>query len=368
MKMWKDLMMVFVVFLVVLSVNAEEDEFYVYDVELNGLGGFATMNIDFKLTGEVTNLYPYPIFVTTPNKILEIQDYVICLGREDEIDYKIKSSNYDKYMWVVWDLTPKHLQIIKNPYDLNDFCYDKSLRRPKHAVEVTLNEPSAIIQFTKNITGGEISKSEMYNYGDVWSITSPIDITTLNGREGFWIPPYTTYKISIDGNFKGYLTYNDHSKNFDVGEPGVMSNIKVLSLDKLFPMAQRYGIKLDNFKLYVSGKITKNENTEMISVVIPTPIVLKGYYRLIKSADIDVWVPSYNEWVKEHDSKIMCRDVGASDDDVLNPMIDNTLSPKIGYDISIAPKLFDVPAISYTTTSSEPLEFSYVMYWKNDDH
>ena len=99
--------------------------------------------------------------------------------------------------------------------------------------------------------------------------------TTFNGKIGIWIPPYSTVKIDKDGNFSYNLsTYNWNG--FKVVGPALMDTTKILSETQMMSL-YKYGIKVHNYKLYVNGKIVKSPNTEVISIVIPAPLVLENY-------------------------------------------------------------------------------------------
>jgi len=253
----------------------------------------ASMDVYWSLTGEITNLYPYSVFVAVP----------------DNITYS-----------------------------------EKTLKSSQDFLTVSLIEG--------------------LSYYDM-IIPDKEHITTLNGKEGFWIPPYTTTKIKIYGNGTYSLVADNVQENFDVSGPGVVTTTGIINPSEIFPMAKRNGIKLGDFKLYVRGTI-KKENTDVLGIVIPAPMILKDYYRFNKIMgryDADIWMDSYSKWVEDHTSKRKYYDTEYS-----NWLLDNSLIPTIGYEINtISLKPFDIPAISYTTSSSKDVEFSYKMYWKEED-
>lgn len=247
------------------------------------------MDIYWSLTGEITNLYPYSVFVAVP----------------DNITYS-----------------------------------EKTLKSSQGFLTVNLIEDSSYYDMAQPDK----------NY-----------ITTLNGKKGFWIPPYTTVKIKIYGNMTNSLVVDNTQGNFNVSGPGVVASTKIANLKEIFPVAERDGIKLNNFKLYVRGTI-KKENTDVLGVIIPAPIVLKDYYRFNKIMgryNTDIWIDSYSEWVADHTSKRKYYT------EYNSWFLDNSLIPTIGYEINtVSLRPFDIPAISYTTSSSKDVEFSYKMYWK----
>ncbi|AEF96515.1 hypothetical protein [Methanotorris igneus] len=250
-------------------------------LNLSFAGQIATMQIDYKLTGEITNLNPYSIFVAIP----------------DDITYT------EKTLPTSGDVT-------------------------KVSVE-TINE------------------SELITFGT----------SILNGKIGYWIPPYTTVKITIYGVQPEIYALNvdDSQKGYDIVGPAVVNSIKVINLKENFPLSKRKGIKISNFKLYVWGSIIKDDDAGVLSIVLPTPLILDNYnrfYKIVGKNDPDVWISSYNKWFKEHVKKT---------DDV-NLDMDDPLIPRMDYDVGVDIEVLDVPAIAFTTSSTQPIEFSYVMY------
>ena len=183
--------------------------------------------------------------------------------------------------------------------------------------------------------------------------------TVLNGKKGFWIPPYTTVKIKINGIMDYSLNIDEKQDNYDVSGPALVDKTKILDLKQLFP-AYKKGIKLDRFRLYVRGSIKKSDNTDVVSLIVPAPLVLKDYCRFNKilgKYDTDVWVDSYNAYINNHkklSSKKPNLDVF---DDALVPNMEDDL----GMDVHL--KLFDVPAMTFTTSSSKDIDYAYAMYW-----
>ncbi|HIQ38684.1 MAG TPA: hypothetical protein EYH53_01600 [Methanothermococcus okinawensis] len=187
--------------------------------------------------------------------------------------------------------------------------------------------------------------------------------TTLNGEVGIWIPPYTTVKIYKDGNFSYILSTSKTQDKFKVVGPALMDTTKVFDETQLKSL-YKYGIVVNNYRLYVDGRITKSPNTEVISIIIPAPLVLKDYssfYKFIGRYNVDIWVGSYRKYVNKHKTMFSKRysELYNSIDDTLVPIMDNDL---IDMDANL--KLFDVPAMVFTTDDGEikSLEFSYVMY------
>ena len=205
--------------------------------------------------------------------------------------------------------------------------------------------------------------------------------TILNGKVGIWIPPYSTVKISKDGNFSYILDTTDDESYFRVIGPALMDTIKVFD-DTQIRSLYNYGVKVSNYRLFVNGKIVKSPDTEVISIVIPAPLVLENYHsfrKIIRRGNADIWVDSFKEYVNKHEemssttNTITIDDTFSAIDDTLVPIIDkdNNLIPII--DNSLIPpivrgssnkKPFDVPAMVLTTDDGDlkSIEFSYVMY------
>ncbi len=188
--------------------------------------------------------------------------------------------------------------------------------------------------------------------------------TVLNGKKGFWIPPYTTVKIKAIGLFNYTLSADESQTNYDVAGPALVDTTKVLYLKQVFPIYKK-GIMPNNFKLYVRGSIKKSDSIDTLSLIMPAPLVIKNYYKfdkVIGTHDIDVWIDSYNKYIDKH-KKIKYKqnpELYNNIDDALVPKMDNDF----GMDIKL--KTFDVPAMVFTTSSSEPIDYGYVMYWDNN--
>jgi len=192
--------------------------------------------------------------------------------------------------------------------------------------------------------------------------TLVIYTTVLNGKEGFWMPPYSTAKISIGGVINYSLTIDDSQNGYDISGPALVNRLELLELNTIFPIYKR-GVKFDNFKLYVHGSIKKSDDTDTVSMIIPAPIAIKNYYKFNKikgSHDIDVWIDSYNKYIERHKKISYKQNPELYEvDDALIPTMDDDF----GMDIKL--KVFDVPAMVFTTSSSEPIDYRYVMYWDN---
>ena len=191
------------------------------------------------------------------------------------------------------------------------------------------------------------------------------DYTILNGKKGIWIPPYTTVKVHRHGIFVYNLNIILIPDKHEIVGPALMDTTSVFDEIFLEKSLRKYGVKVDNYKLLVNGKIVKiPHNTEVISMVIPAPLVLKDYdsfHKLLGKYDVDIWVDSYRKYVNKHKTISSRRyfELYNSLDDSLIPTMDNDLT-----DIGINLKLFDVPAMVFTTDDGETksLEFSYIMY------
>jgi len=206
----------------------------------------------------------------------------------------------------------------------------------------------------------------------VWGIVATSvdkNTTVLNGERGVWIPPYTTVKVQRHGFFVYYLNVSVIPDKHKVVGPALMDNVWVFDGDLLETHLRKDGVKLSNYRLLVRGKIVKMSNhTEVLSMVIPAPLVLKlGRY------DVDIWVDSYREYILKHrmlslkryskryNNKVETPVFYIPPDDSLIPTIDDILVPVRIHDV---PKPFDVPAMVLTTDDGnhKSIEFSYVMY------
>ncbi|ACV24742.1 hypothetical protein [Methanocaldococcus fervens] len=351
------------------------DDKYAYDIDPEDVEGFAKIKYKFELTGELTNGYPYSIFVAFPDDELECDAYTICDNREETIDYKIDYYGYENYMWIRDD----RLWIINNPRTLDKISYDLPLEISPYTTKIDYKIPSVDITLSSNITGdGEkTTKSYTFSTGS-WRVVYPeTEITTLNGVKGFWIPPYATVKIKIEGDFESYIENDKEPESFEVYKPAVLNEIKVIDLKKIFKGAIGEGIEIDNFKLYVTGYVEKKEGGST-TLVIPAPIILENYYGFSKlkydEYNTDIWVDSYAKWVEKHEKLAESnenmyynemKDTSYTSAE-LSP--DDPLMPKLGWDVEDNSELFtkvDVPAMVFTTSSDKPLEFGYVVYWKN---
>ncbi|XRP96288.1 hypothetical protein ACO3UB_04910 [Methanocaldococcus sp. 16A] len=355
-------------------INYIPDE-YVYDIQPKDIEGFAYLQYDFTLEGELTNDYPYSVFVTLPSSDTNYDVYKICLGREDEIDQKIRLYNYEYYMWVNYDVYPCELWIITNPQTLDKISYKLPLDIPPSATRVTYKYPSVNITLSPNITGEGNFTYKLYEDIGNWNVKFPNSNATLNGVKGFWLPPYTTVKVKIVGSLKTYIGNSYDNKNFEIYGPAVVNEIRVLDPKKIFSCAIENGININYLKLYVRGKIEKG-NTDTISIVIPAPLIIENYNSFSKinydEYNADIWIDSYEKWVNNLEKLSNSNEneyyVEAEDTSYISGALssDDPLIPKFGWDVEDTKSLFtkfDVPAIEYTTSSDEPIEFAYVIYW-----
>jgi len=214
----------------------------------------------------------------------------------------------------------------------------------------------------------------------------------LNGERGIWIPPYTTVKVQRRGIFVYNLNVSVVPDRYKVIGPALMDTVWVFDEDRLENYLGKEGVKVGNYRLLVRGKIVKIPyNTEILSMVIPAPLVLKDYdsfNKLLGKYDVDIWVDSYRDYI----NKIRALKKSSQDkfnnqasnrfvntqtptfyippDATFIPMIDDTLLPingdytftSIAVDNTSEP--FDVPAMVFTTDDGDlkSLEFAYVMY------
>ncbi|MBW9222553.1 hypothetical protein KKP97_05860 [Methanothermococcus sp. SCGC AD-155-C09] len=223
-----------------------------------------------------------------------------------------------------------------------------------------INFSNVLIKLPKDFTTLNVSGFTFTNqdYGEIY--------TTLNEELGFWVPPYTTVKIHRDGILSYMLIPNipDNAQNeFRVAGPAIMNNITIFDEKERMKLLHKEGVKI-KYKLYVRGKFLKSKNSNVVSMVIPAPLVLKNYHtfnKIVGKGDVDIWVDSYNDYIRKHE-KISYKMHPELYDNVFN---DDTLIPKMltePDDDSMNIKLFDVPAMVFTTSDDKPIEFSYVMY------
>ncbi|WP_244409516.1 hypothetical protein [Methanocaldococcus jannaschii] len=234
--------------------------------------------------------------------------------------------------------------------------------------EITNTNPYSIfVAVPSNITFEEKTLPKPEDFLDVsTSVTQTSGIvfykTIFNGKEGFWIPPYTTVKINIYHYTP--ITYDikidESQENYDVVGPAVVNKVNVIDLNKLFPDAKYEGIKIGKFKLYVSGYIVKGNDTESLSIIVPAPLVIDNYDEFHKFGDdnVDIWISSYNEWYKNQMER---ENIHIDNNDPLIPKMDNDV---LGDDTHFKFKIFDVPAMAFTTSSNQPIRFYYIIYYK----
>ena len=234
--------------------------------------------------------------------------------------------------------------------------------------EITNTNPySVFISTTQNISLTDKSLNSPNNF-ELLTVNSTVinntelnlNTITLNGIEGFWMPPYSTVKLKFGQEKEHTISSDGTAGSYEVVGPGLVNKVETINIKTLFE-ARKKGILLNEFKLYVRGSVEKSDDTDMLSLILPSPIVLEGYYKFNKimgTKDIDVWKDSYNDYLKGHD-KISHKE---------NPElyeIDDTLVPKMDTDFGIDTKLnvFDVPAMVFATSEKQPIDFAYTMYW-----
>ncbi|ACX72001.1 conserved hypothetical protein [Methanocaldococcus vulcanius M7] len=230
-----------------------------------------------------------------------------------------------------------------NPYSIfvavpsNISFEEKTLPKPKDCLSATLD--------LVNQTSGVVYYSDIFN-----------------GKKGFWIPPFTTVKIRIYNYNKTTYDINiDNSQSdYDVVGPAVVDKVKVLDLNTLFKDAEDKGIKIGKFKMYVDGYVVK-EDTDSISIIIPAPIIIKNYdefYKIVGNGDADVWISSYNSW---YEKQLERKGINPNNDNPLIPQDNGVLEPPDNF------KIFDVPAMAFTTSSFHPIDFYYIVYKYESD-
>ncbi|WP_236953653.1 hypothetical protein [Methanocaldococcus bathoardescens] len=188
--------------------------------------------------------------------------------------------------------------------------------------------------------------------------------TVFNGKEGFWIPPYTTVKIQIYQPLP--IIYNikidESQENYDVIGPVVVNKVNVIDLNKLFPDAKYKGIKIGKFRLYVRGYIVKGNDTESLSIIVPIPWIIDNYDEFHNLGDdkVNIWISSYNKWYK---NQMKRKNIYIDNNDPLIPKMDDGLLS--GGDTNFNFRVLDVPAMAFTTSSNQPIKFYYTIYKYN---
>jgi hypothetical protein len=245
------------------------------------------------LDGEITNLYPYSVFISVP----------------EEIEY-----------------------------------VTKDLRSSKNFVKLTSGETSDVRD----------------------KITVDISpMAELNGQKGFWLYPYTKVNFKMYSNRTDTLSTENEdgdgvTRTMEIVGPSIYPKTQLIDLNELIPASKQTGIKIDNFKLTVTGSIKKRD-TEVMSIIVPAPVVLKDYSRFDKFTgrySLNRWVDSYSDYIFGHKET---SNYGLA-------LLDNSLVPILDFGISY--NIFDVPAIVYTTSSGNEFDFFYQMYWyeKNQNY
>ncbi|ABR56909.1 hypothetical protein [Methanococcus aeolicus] len=245
-------------------------------------------------------------------------------------------ANMDTY----WTLTGEITNA--NPYSVfiapmqDDILSDKLLKSSNNFELLTIN-------------GNPINNTEL-----------DISTITLNGIEGFWMPPYSTVKLKFGQEIEHIISSDGTANSYDVVGPGLVNKVETMNIKTLFE-ARKKGILLNEFKLYVRGSVVKSDDTDILSLILPCPLVLDGYYKFNKimgTKDIDVWTDSYNNYLDKH-SKVSHKQ---------NPElyeIDDTLVPNMdnAFGMNLELNVFDVPAMVFTTSEKQPIDFAYTMYW-----
>lgn len=324
----------------------------IYDGSLDiGENTIAELYTYWKLNGEITNTYPYSVFISIP----------------EDMEYSLKSLG-----------TPKDTTTLVGTAQVPYLKYFDS------------NDADLIIYKT-------VFKS--YEDSESGALMDHVSFeiepeSELNSKRGFWLPPYTTVKIELSAsridtyaveesdedevsNYDiqvlrtgegGYSPSSDIYSDNDIIQTGILGEgdtldmvgptvypaTKIIDLNELIPASKKQGIKLDNFKLYVRGTISK-QNTKVLSIVMPAPIVLKDYSKfdkIISKYSLNSWIDSYTGWVSDHND---LSSYGSQ-------LLDNSLIPDLGYGISLQDRS-KIPAIQYTTSSDNDFDFSYRMYW-----
>ncbi|WP_459201783.1 hypothetical protein [Methanococcus sp. CF] len=204
----------------------------------------ATVDTYWSLTGEITNTYPYSIFVTIPEEI-------------EYINKDLKSS--------------KSFTVLTNGED------DDEDDEPTDAVIVDITP-----------------KSELNGQEGFW--IPPY--TTAK------IKMYTTRSdtLTVKEDDEDDEDSDEIVRTMEISGPAVYPKTKVLDLAEIIPASKKQGIKLDNFKLYVRGSVFKND-TDVLSIVLPAPILLKDYSncdKFISKYSVNTWINSYTDWVVGH--------------------------------------------------------------------
>jgi len=206
------------------------------------------------------------------------------------------------------------------------------------------------------------------------------DMVVVNGERGIWVPPYTTVKVYRHGIFIYNIGTTVMPNKFKVIGPVLVNTTWVIDDFLLENYIYKYGVKIGNYRLVVHGKIVKKPDTDVLSMVIPAPLVLKNYdrfHKLLGRHDVDIWVNSYNDYIEKHHKlyderrEIAVLEKGSELHNLMSspfiPSVDDALIPErnrdfVDKDLNLRP--FDVPAMVFTTDDGDmkALEFAYVMY------
>lgn len=241
----------------------------------------------------------------------------------------------------------------------------------KLSFEITNTNPYTVfvaIPYELEFTNKPLIFSKDFNIlnvlGNIFTYQDSMDFyTILNGELGFWIPPYTKVNVYRRGNFTYLLNTNDFNDEYKVVGPALVNNIMIFNEKEQMDLLYKEGVRVNNYRLYVRGKFLKSQDSNVVSIVIPAPLVLKDYSKfnkIIGKGDVDIWVDSYNDYIRGHE-KISYK----MHPELYDAFNDDTLIPRMltePDDVNMNIKLFDVPAMVFTTSDNSPIEFSYVMY------
>ncbi|MBA2862428.1 hypothetical protein [Methanococcus maripaludis] len=200
----------------------------------------ANMDIYWSLTGEITNMRPYSIFITIPEEI-------------EYIDKDLKTS--------------KNFMTLTNGEDDEESSTD----------EVTV-----VITPRSNLNGQEGFWLPPYTTAKIKMYSTSTDILTTTEDD--------------DEDDDGVV------RTMEIVGPAAYPKTKLIDLSEIIPASKQQGIELDNFKLYVRGSVEKKD-IGVMSILVPAPIVLKDYSKcdkVISKYSVNTWVDSYSEWVNDH--------------------------------------------------------------------
>ncbi|WP_423793239.1 hypothetical protein ACPB8Q_03235 [Methanocaldococcus indicus] len=275
---------------------------------------FGYLDIDYTISGDITNLNPYPVFIAIP--------------------------------------------IIENNESM-DYSYVKSLPIPNvDVVEINVEYPNTTIIYIY-----KPDKIVKFNgkYG-FW--LPPYTTAKLIFR--------TNYTLNLNFNYNNENTFRvlgpavlDKYEVIDLNKLFSNKNIDNIKLDnfKLTVFCTlRFNENTVSYKLF-NVYDNNSINIEGVSLIIPAPIILNDYseiYTSTPSNTPDIWINYYDWYNRFIESKYnnIYNIYNENNDDWLDSG-SLLLDDEANEDINLY-----YPAVAFTTTTLKPIDFYYTVYWK----